>query len=82
MDVAITLVHLRPNDKWHGSVTGNTEKEYDAIRWIGPGKKPTWAEIQAASGEAWAAYEAGKSPSIEARIAKLESDALTVKESR
>lgn len=43
MNIADTLVFLRPNAQW--TLIRN---EYDTLEWIGPGAKPTLAELQVA----------------------------------
>lgn len=53
MDVAIAIELIHKDAIWFNCVTGNTQEEYDELRWEDERPKPTWAELEAA----WAAKE-------------------------
>ena len=46
MDIALTLDKLVSGGNWQGSVTGNTKKDFDNIRWVDTRIKPIWEEVQ------------------------------------
>ncbi len=46
-DVTTALHILVPSAKYRGSLTPNTERAYDQIKWLDSRGKPTWAEIEA-----------------------------------
>lgn len=45
MDIALCIEKLIPQAKYGGSVTDNSKKSYDALRWEDERKKPTWEQI-------------------------------------
>jgi len=47
VDVAMTLDSLVPAARYGGSLTENTQRAYDALRWGDGRPKPTWSAILA-----------------------------------
>jgi hypothetical protein len=45
MDIALCIEKLIPSAKYGGSVTDNSKKSYDALRWEDERKKPTWEDL-------------------------------------
>lgn len=45
VDVAIGIDCLVPQAEYFGSVVGNTEAEFNAIRWNDTRPKPTWQDL-------------------------------------
>lgn len=43
--IDIALILDRGNYLYQGSVSQNTQAEYDAITWLDPRTKPTWAQV-------------------------------------
>ena len=71
MDIALCLDILVPGGNWQGSVTANTRKAYEAVRWNDARPKPSWADIEAQ----WA-IEAAKPPPAPPRNMEQEIDDL------
>ena len=45
LDIALCIEKLIPAARYGGSVTDNSKKSYDALRWEDERKKPTWEQI-------------------------------------
>ena len=79
MDIALTLDKLVPGGDWQGSVTGNTKKDFDNIRWVDTRIKPIWKETQTkwAEIEPKLIFEKSCEDKIEAEIlAQARTDAI------
>ena len=69
IDVALAIDLLVPQAEYGGSVTTNTEQQYNKVRWEDERTQPTWAELE----QAWEEYEPPTPPpSIEERLEMLE----------
>jgi len=68
MDVALVLARLVPAAQYGGCLTGNTRKEFEALRWEDPRPKPVWDDLVAA----W--------PVIEAEIEKKKAETAIIEQ--
>ena len=48
MDVALAIELIYKDAIWFNCVTGNTQEEYEQLRWEDERPKPTWAELETA----------------------------------
>lgn len=49
MDIALAIDKLVPAAVYSGSVTSNTEEDYEALLWLDPRPQPTWEELLTAN---------------------------------
>ena len=73
MNVVIALDILVPEAIYGGSVTANTEQQYNKLRWEDDRPQPAWAELVAA----WENYTPPEPPpSLEERLQAAEEALL------
>lgn len=72
-----TAVHVIPLYKYSGSLVGNTQGQYNALKWHDAHTKPTWQTILDNSEAAWAWHQASRpytSTEMRTKIDGLQGD--------